>query len=214
MKSRRAGPKSANWRASRWNPKRRTPDALPFHPRPQQRHPDHGSGCWQRCCPPSRPTSGCSGRASSSRCRIATVTALAAEAAMLKAARLSAQAFPHGSISAIVTAWLLALSLPPAGALVADRHRHAVRHRGRQASVWRAGAEHLQPGHGGLCGADRVVPGADDALGGAPRTDLRPPHAGSEQRRAFSAATRPRQCSTPSPWPRRWTRCAPACCDS
>jgi len=54
---------------------------------------------------------GCSGRAILVTLSLATVTALAAEAAMLKARGYPAKPFLT-DLSAIVTAWLLALSLP------------------------------------------------------------------------------------------------------
>jgi len=103
---------------------------------------------------------------------LATVTALAAEAAMLQArgypANLSSR--PVGHRHRLAAGALAAF----AGAMVADRHRHAVCHRGRQAPVRRPRAEYLQSGDGRLRGADRVVPGADDAVGGPARTDFSP----------------------------------------
>ena len=61
----------------------------------------------------------------------------------------------------------------PVPSLVPGSGRHVLRHRGRQAHIRRARAEHLQSGDGSLCAAPRLVPRADDRLDSAVSRELR-----------------------------------------
>ncbi len=71
--------------------------------------------------------------------------------------------------SALVTAWLIALTLPPIVPWWITVVATLVCHRRRQASVRRAGPESLQSGDGGVLRHDHRLPGADFAVaaGGA-----------------------------------------------
>ncbi len=145
---------------------------------------------------------------------LATVTALAAEAAMLKARGYPAQALPHRSFSAIVTAWLLALSLPTLAPwwLVVTGTLFAI-----------VVAKHLYGGLGqnifnpAMVGyAVLIVSFPVQMTQWAGPLEL----TGTTLTLAQSAAVIfggdvpqvPR--SMPSPWPHRWMHCEPGCCSS
>jgi hypothetical protein len=69
--------------------------------------------------------------------------------------------------SAIVTAWLIALDLSAAGAVVADRRRHLFAIVVAKHLYGGLGQNPVQSGDGRLCRLHRLVPGADVAVAGA-----------------------------------------------
>jgi electron transport complex protein RnfD len=71
-----------------------------------------------------------------------------------------------GDGSALVTAWLIALTFPPIAPWWLTVVGTCSRHRRRQASLWRPGPEPVQPGDGGLRADDRRLSVADVAVAG------------------------------------------------
>jgi len=100
---------------------------------------------------------------------LASLTALVSEAAMLRLRKRPVMPFLLDG-SALVTAWLLALALPPlapwwlivVGTLFAIVIAKAV--------VWWPWLQPVQPGDGGLCGAADLFSGDHDAMAGAAGT--------------------------------------------
>ena len=75
--------------------------------------------------------------------------------------------------SAVLTGWLLAMTLPP-GTVVGRAGRRVHRHVIGQAGLWRYRPERLQPGDGGAGRAAGVVPGVADPVGHAMPLSGRP----------------------------------------
>jgi len=80
---------------------------------------------------------------------LACAVAVSCEAIILKA-RNKPISFYLNDYSAVVTAVLLALAIPPHVTLVVNGYRHLICHSSCQAPVRWFGYESVQPGHGGL----------------------------------------------------------------